>query len=136
MLTPEGVDAEWSVINPILSAACKSNAVGALDITPDDIRTLATTNMCVLIVGREHGVIRVVIAIQFTTTNGHKGADIIAMGGSKLMVFKREYWDFILDWLKANECEFVDAYANDRLASVYTRKFGFDRSCVLVRRVL
>ena len=76
------------------------------------------------------------LALQFTDTNGHKGAEIMAMGGRHLMRFKEAYWGLILDWLKANGCEFLDAYANERLAKIYSNKFGFDKSCTLVRMTL
>lgn len=136
MLSPEQVDAEWAALEPMVEASCKSNEVGAMDISAEDVRRLAATGMCVLFIGRERGRPRVVVAIQFHTTNGHKGADIIAMGGSRLMKFKAAYWNLILDWLKANGCEFLDAYATERLAKIYRTKFGFDRSCVLVRMAL
>ena len=136
MLSPEQVENEWAALEPMLDASCKSNEIGVLDITPDNIYLLAVTGMCVLFVGREDGKPKVVVAIQFHDTNGHKGADIIAMGGERLMKFKAAYWNLILDWLKANGCKFLDAYANERLAKIYMSKFGFEKSCSLVRMVL
>jgi hypothetical protein len=136
MLSPEQVDNEWAALEPMLDASCKSNEVGALDISAAEIRQLAVDNMCVLFIGRERGIPKVVVAIQFHHTNGRKGADVIAMGGSRLMKFKNAYWGLILDWLKANGCEFLDAYATERLAKIYKDKFGFDRSCVFVRMAL
>ena len=136
MATPEQADEEWGAIEPILDASCKSNDIGSMDITPADIQLSLHAGMCVLFLGRERGKVKVVVALQFNDTNGHKGADVIAMGGERLMQFKNAYWDLILDWLKANGCEFLDAYANDRLAKIYTSKFGFDRSCQLVRMAL
>jgi|GEM_PF-6151509 len=136
MLSPEQVDDEWAALEPILDASCKSNEVGILDITPNDIHVLATTGMCVLFIGRESGVPKVIVALQFNDTNGHKGADVIAMGGERLMKFKDAYWNLILDWLKANGCVFLDAYANERLAKIYRNKFGFNKSCSLVRMTL
>ena len=136
MLSPEQVNDEWGALEPMLDASCKSNEVGILDITPDDIRILAVTGLCVLFIGRESGTPKVVVAIQFNETNRHKGADVIAMGGERLMKFKDAYWNLILDWLKANGCEFLDAYANERLAKIYMGKFGFNKSCSLVRMTL
>lgn len=136
MLSAEQVDDEWAALEPMLAASCKSNEVGILDITPDDIHMLAVTGMCVLFIGRENAIPKVVVAIQFNDTNGHKGADIIAMGGERLLKFKDAYWNLILDWLKANGCKFLDAYANERLAKIYMSKFGFNKSCSLVRMTL
>jgi hypothetical protein len=52
------------------------------------------------------------------------------------MRFKTAYWDVILEWLRANGVEFLDAYAPDRLAKIYTNRFGFDKSCTYVRMTL
>jgi hypothetical protein len=136
MLTHEQVTAEWDVLRPLLAASCESNEVGITDITPDDIHLLAVTGMCVLFVGREAGTPKVVVGIQFHRTNGRKGADVIAMAGEQLLKFKAAYWALILDWLKANGCEFLDAYANERLAKVYMKRFGFNKSCCMVRMTL
>jgi hypothetical protein len=38
-----------------------------------------------------------------------------------------------LDWLKANQIRFLDAYVDERRAKMYQSRFGFDRSCALVR---
>ena len=136
MLDPVQVDAQWDELEPLLEASCKSNEVGAMDICPDDIRRLATAGMCVVFACREEGELKLVAVFQFHDTNGHKGADLIALSGTRLLTFKSAYWNLVLDWLKANGCEFLDAYANERLAKVYKNKFGFDRSCVMVRMAL
>ena len=136
MMTPEKVEAEWGVIGPMLAPATVSNPISAQTVSVDDIRKLAIMGMCVLFMGREAGKPRLVVALQFNTTNGHKGADIISMGGSKLLKFKAAYWDLIIDWLKANECEYLDAHADERMAKIYASKFGFSESCVLVRKAL
>lgn len=136
MLTPEQVDDLWPKLEPIFAASCKSNEVGILDITPDDIHVLAVTGEVAVFVGIEDDEPNVVLAIQFNDSNGHKGADVIAMGGKQLLKFKTAYWALILDWLKANGCEFLDAYANERLAKIYMSKFGFNKSCSYVRMTL
>ena len=76
------------------------------------------------------------LVMRFTDTHGHLGVELIAMAGQKLMVFKSLYWQYILDWFKANGAEFVDAFANPRVAHVYMNKFGFDKSCTFVRMTL
>lgn len=136
MLTPEQVDSEWEALEPPLRASCRSNEVSSLDITPEDIRALAMAGLCVVFVGRENKLPKCVLVIQFTDVNGHKSAEVVAMGGSRLLAFKAAYWDLILGWLRANGCEFLDAYATERLARIYKSKFGFGKSCSFVRMVL
>jgi hypothetical protein len=58
------------------------------------------------------------------------------MGGKNLMKFKALFWPSILQWLRANGVQFVDAYANERIAQIYKSKFGFSKSCAHVRMSL
>jgi len=136
MLGAEDVDTEWPELEPLLAASCASNEVGAGDISPADIRAMALAGLCAVFAGRLQGELAFVLVLQFHTTNGRKGADVVAMGGQHLLRFKAAYWPVILDWLRANGCVFLDAYATERLAEVYRNKFGFDRSCVYMRMEL
>lgn len=136
MLTPERVATLWPRLEKLFEASCKSNEIGILDITPDDIFKLSQSDQAVIFVGFDAGRPSTVLAIQFTMTNGHKGADIIALAGRNLLKFKSLFWKPILDWLRANDVEFIDAYATPDLANMYKTKFGFDRSCVMVRMAL
>ena len=136
LLSPDRVLELWEELRPLLKKSCKSNDVGVTDITPEDIYMLALVGVCVIFNATLDGKTTCVIAVQFTETNGHRGADIIALAGKNLMTVKSLYWDHILDWLKQNKVEFVDVYANERLAGVYEESFGFDRSCVMLRKVL
>lgn len=136
LLTPERVVALWPKIEPLFAQSCKSNEVGILDITPEDIFRLSQTDKAVIFLMTEGGRPGIVLALQFTTTNGHKGADMIAMAGHSLLKFKTMFWKPILDWLRANQVEFVDAYGTPELTNMYKAKFGFDRSCVMVRLAL
>lgn len=116
--------------------ACNSNEVAQTDISPNDIYYLVVTGQCGIFCFTEDGEPELVFAIQFSETNGHKGAEFIALAGRKLMVVRDLYWQHILDWLKANGVEFIDIYSNERMAKVYTRFFGFDRKCILNRKLL
>jgi hypothetical protein len=136
MLTPERVTELWPVLEPHFDAACKGNEIAKDELDARDIYVLAVTGIVAVFVGFESGDPACVIAIQFSTTNGHKCADIIAMSGRGLMRFKVAYWQVILEWLRANDIEFLDAYAPERLAKIYLSKFGFHKSCVYVRMSL
>ena len=136
LLTADRAMMLWPKLKPLFEQSCKSNSVGIMDISPDDILLLSQTDKAVIFVGFDSGRPATVLALQFTTTNGHKGADIIAMAGRNLLKFKSLFWKPILDWLRANDVEFVDAYGTPALAKMYTNKFGFDKSCVMVRMAL
>jgi len=136
MLTPERVDELWTWLEPLLTASCQSNEIGADDITSGDIYCLAQTDQCVLFIFTDNGKPQCVIGIQFHMANGKKGADLIAMAGKNLSRFRDAFWESILNWLRVNDCVFLDAYGNERLAKHYIKRFGFSKSCTYVRMIL
>jgi hypothetical protein len=136
MLTPERVTELWPVLEPHFEAACQGNEIAKDELDAKDIYVLAMTGLVAIFVGFENGEPACVMGIQFTNTNGHKGADVMALAGRGLMRFKRAYWRSIIEWLKANGVEFLDAYAPERLAKIYMSKFGFNKSCMYVRMAL
>lgn len=136
MLTPERVTELWPVLEPYFDAACNGNEIAKDELDAQDIYVLAVTGLVAVFVGFENGEPACVMGIQFNTTNGRKGADVMALAGRGLMRFKAAYWNIILEWLRANDVEFLDAYAPERLAKIYTSRFGFDKSCVYVRMSL
>ena len=136
MLTPERVTELWPVLEPYFDAACKGNEIAKDELDAKDIYVLAITGLVAIFVGFEDGEPACVMGIQFNTTNGHKCADVMALAGRGLMRFKAAYWNIILEWLKANGVEFLDAYAPERLAKIYLNRFGFNKSCMYVRMAL
>src|SRR6056297_352345 len=136
MLTAERVKELWHEIRPHIVASFSSNEIGAMTAEPDDILPLALTDMCVIFGGFRDKVLATVLVLQFNEQSGHKGADILALGGADLHRFKQEFWQVIINWLKANEVEYLDAYSNERMAKIYKAKYGFTKSCVLVRMPL
>ena len=136
MLTPERVTELWPVLEPYFDDACKGNEIAKDELDAKDIYILAVTGLVAVFVGFEDGEPACVMGIQFNTTNGRKGADVMALAGRGLMRFKAAYWHIILEWLKANEVEFLDAYAPERLAKIYMNRFGFNKSCSYVRMTL
>lgn len=136
MLTPERVTELWPVLEPYFDAACEGNEIAKDELDAKDIYVLAVTGLVAVFVGFESGEPACVMGIQFNTTNGRKGADVMALAGRGLMRFKAAYWHIILEWLRANDVEFLDAYAPERLAKIYLNRFGFDKSCAYVRMSL
>lgn len=136
LLTPERVVELWPAMEPLFAESCAGNPVGVTDITPQDIYLLTQLDQAAIFAASDNGKVTTVLAIQFTSTNGRKGVDIIAMAGRNLLKFKSLFWQPILDWFRANDVEFVSAYGTPELAKVYMKKFGFDLSCTYVRMVL
>lgn len=136
MLTPERVTELWPVLEPHFDAACKGNEIAKDELDAKDIYVLAITGLVAIFVGFEDGEPACVMGIQFNTTNGHKCADVMALAGRGLMRFKAAYWHIILEWLKANEVKFVDAYTSNRFAKILLNRFGFNKSCMYVRMAL
>ena len=136
MLTTDRVAEMWPVLEPFFESACNANEIAKEEIDAKDIYVLAATGMVAVFVGYEDGEPACVMCIQFNNTNGRKGADVMALAGRGLMRFKAAYWSHILDWLRANGVQFLDAYATDRLARIYRNRFGFTKSCSYVRMTL
>jgi hypothetical protein len=136
MLTPERVTELWPVLEPHFDDACKGNEIAKDELDAKDVYVLAVTGLVAIFVGFEDGEPACVLGIQFNTANGHKCADVMALAGRGLMRFKAAYWHIILEWLKANEVQFLDAYAPERLAKIYMNRFGFNKSCMYVRMAL
>lgn len=136
MLTPERAEELWPVLEPLYMSACESHEIAKDEMDAGTIRDLARNGLCAVFVGYIGPQPACTIALQFHYTNGRKGADLIAMAGQNLLTFKSAYWNIIMDWLKANGCEFLDAYVPESRIGMYKKKFGFDKSCALVRKTL
>lgn len=136
MLTPERVTELWPVLEPHFDAACRGNEIAQGELDAKDMYILAVTEMVAVFVGFEDGEPACVLGIQFNTTNGKKGADVVALAGRRLMRFKSAYWRTILEWLRANGIQFLDAYVPAQRAKIYMNRFGFNKSCMYVRMTL
>lgn len=136
MLTPPRALELWPKMEPLFKQACEANPAAALTQSAESILRLSQTDQAVIFACFDNGRVFTVLALQFVTSNGHKGAELIAMAGRNLIQFKNAFWKPILDWLTANKVEFLDAYAPERLAEIYTSRFGFDKSCTFVRMTL
>jgi hypothetical protein len=136
MLSKEEITNMWPILGPLYDASCKGNEVGESEMTALDIYLLAQTDMCVIFAFIEGNELMLTLAVQFHEVGNQKGVDIIGMAGRNLMKCKAAHWDKILDWFRANDVKFVNAYTNDRLAKLFLKKFGFDKSCSYVRMTL
>ena len=136
MLTPERVTELWPVLEPHFDAACRGNEIARDELDAKDMYILAVTEMVAVFVGFEDGEPACVLGIQFNTTNGKRGADVVALAGRGLIRFKSAYWRTILEWLRANGVQFLDAYVPEQRAKIYMNRFGFSKSCMYVRMTL
>lgn len=138
MLTPERVKQLEPHLEPLFQEACESHEVVRDEMKGKDVVDLGKTGMAAIFVCYFEGQPSCALAFQFYEVNGHKGADLIALAGKgkRLVKFKNAYWQSIIEWLKANNVEFLDAYTPQSRALVYQKKFGFDKSCAYVRMTL
>jgi hypothetical protein len=137
MLSTERVAELWPALEPHFTAACKGNEVAQADLDAKDLYVLAMTGLIAVFAGFENGKLDCTLAFQFSTTaGGTKYAEVTVLGGRNLMRFKALYWESILDWLRQNNIEYLDAHTSPRLAKIFLSKFGFTKSCVCVRMPL
>jgi hypothetical protein len=138
MLTPQRVEELWPHLEPLFASACDSHEIARQEMSAQSIRELGVGGLAAIFVCFYNGSPSCALAFQFYDANGHKGADLIALAGKgkRLVQFKNAYWRSIIEWLKANRVEFLDAYTPQSRALVYQKKFGFDKSCAYVRMTL
>lgn len=133
LLSKERVTEVWSELEPLLESACEGNVIAKGEMDAGHILLATQMDKAVVFAGSVDGKITCVLALQFFTINGHKGADVMALAGRHLLKFKAAFWEPILQWLRVNEVEFLDAYTPTDRADVYLRKFGFTDTCAYVR---
>jgi hypothetical protein len=132
-LTPERIVELREVLIPLFQESCDGNEISKDNLTPEDVLALALVGEAVVFLGCEDGEPTCVLAIQFFKEGVRKGADVLALAGRGLTTFKRHYWQVILDWLRENQVKYLDAYVDERRAKMYQSRFGFGKSCALVR---
>lgn len=133
LLTKERVTELWPDLEPLIESACNGNVIAKGEMDAGHVLLATQLDKAVIFAGFEQGVITCVLALQFFDANGHKGADVMALAGRRLLRFKVAFWEPIIQWLRANDVEFLDAYTPTERAEMYQRKFGFTESCAYVR---
>lgn len=133
LLSPERVMELWPTLEPLVQTACEGNVIAKGEMDTGHVLVATQTDKAVMFAGFLEGKVACILALQFFDANGHKGADVMALAGRHLLRFKAAFWSPILDWLRANQVEFLDAYTPTERAEVYIKKFGFTDSCAYVR---
>lgn len=136
LLTAEQTTEYWPQLEPLYEESCKSNEIVVDEITATDIYLLAQTGLCGIFAAIDEKQVVCTVAVRFCEVDGKKGADVLGMGGRNLMAVKARFWSIVVDWIRANGATFIDTYANSRLAAIYLKKFGFNKSCSYLRMVL
>ena len=124
----------WDDLRPMLEASCTVNEVCETEIEVDDILVLMAIDQCTVVAVIEDDRPVFVLTLQFMLNAGKRGANVLAMGGSRLLHMKSLYWDHFLAWLRANKVEFLDAYVPNERRQLYQRRLGFDKSCSFIRK--
>jgi hypothetical protein len=133
LLTKERVTELWPVLEPLVESACKGNTIAKGEMDAGHVLLAVQVDKAVMFAGFLDGEVTCILALQFFDVNGHKGADVMALAGRHLLRFKAAFWEPIIEWLVANDVEFLDAYTPTERAEVYLKKFGFTESCAYVR---
>lgn len=136
LLTKDRTIELWPTLEPLVKMACEGNVIAKGEMDPKHVLLAVLTDKAVMFVMNMDERISCVLALQFFEVNGLKGADVMALGGRRLLRFKAAYWQTILDWLTANGIEFLDAYTPTDRADIYIKKFGFTQACAYIRMQL
>ena len=133
LLTPERVSELRPLLEPLVEAACAGNVIAKGEMDPNHVFLAVQAGEAAMFVGFLGAAPACILVLQFFDVNGHRGADVMALAGRQLLRFKAAFWEPILQWLVANEVEFLDADTPTDRANVYLKKFGFTESCAYVR---
>lgn len=133
MLSGEAVYQIWPTLLPLVRAACEGNEIAKDEMDPQYVLEALLKNKAVMFAGYEDKQVACIIIFSLFTVNGRKGADVMALAGKRVLAFKAAYFERILDCLKENKIEFLDAYVPMHRAEMYMRKFGFNKSCAYIR---
>lgn len=137
MLTPEQAVSLWGDLRPLLEKSCTANELTDKSLTPEHILGLAVNDQCAIFGCFDNWKLCLAFVVQFSIeSDDTKAATILALGGRDLMLFKRMYWSYIVEWLRANDIEYVDTYASGRMAKIFERWFGFTQKSTCVRMPL
>jgi len=123
-------------LTAMLEEAAQGNPFAAEELNPQELVDLAAIGMAVFFVAGEGDEIETILAIRFSDISGKKCAEILALAGKHLLLFKALYWDTIIQWLEQNDVDFLDACVPSERASIYMNKFGFDTQAAVIRRHL
>jgi small basic protein len=70
-----------------------------------------------------------ILVYEFIESNVAKFVCILVVAGEKIFsMFKRMFYELILEWFKELGAEFVQIAANDRLAKIYEAKFNYNKA--------
>lgn len=133
LLTKERVLELWPVLKPLVEVACNGNVIARGEMTAEHVLLTLQIDKAVMFAGFIGNEVACILVLQFFDVNGHKGADVMALGGRELLRFKNKFWKPILEWLWLNNVEFVDAYVPNERVELYLKKFGFHESCAYIR---
>lgn len=121
------------VLLPLFERSCDGNEITRDNLTPEEVLDTVMDGDAVAFLYCEDGEPTLTLVFQFYEEGSQKCADILAMAGKNLSNFRRYYWQDILDWLRANQIKYLDAFVDGRRAKMYQSRFGFGMTCALVR---
>jgi hypothetical protein len=133
VLTIDRLNELWPKLRGMFAQSCDGNELSKDELTPEDILVLAAADRVLIVVGFDNGEPACTIAVQFSYMNEKKVADIMALAGKDLTLFKNQYWSSILEWFRGNQVDYVDAVAAPKLANILLKRYGFTKSAVQVR---
>jgi hypothetical protein len=133
LLSKERVTELWPALEPLVESACEGNMIAKREMDAGHVLLAVQLDKAVMFAGFADSEVACVLALQFFDANGHKGADVMALAGRSLLRFKAAFWRPIIQWLMANDVEFLDAYTPTERTEMYLKKFGFNESCAYVR---
>lgn len=134
LLSPQEVTAHWSVLRPMIASFCDSNEVIEGMLTPESIFVDVHLQNNFVVAMYDNEGLYFIIVLEFCGQQpDNLAANILGAAGRDLLKIRQHHWQNVLDWCKSLGAKTVETSANERLARIYQKKFGFNKSCVALR---
>lgn len=134
LLSPQEVTAHWSVLRPMIESFCDSNEIVEGILTAESIFVdLHLQNKFIVAMYDDEGLYFIIVVEFNSDQSNNTTAFIVGAAGRDLLKIRQHHWQNVLDWCKSLGAKTVETCANKRLARIYQKKFGFNKSSVALR---
>jgi hypothetical protein len=131
-LSPAQIDALWPEIKDLIARLEDDGSLLYKPPSPNYIYMTLKAGISHALAAFSGDKLSLILVFEFVPSDEGKVASISVLAGKNIVKFKVLYWNDILTWFKEAGAVGVSACADERLASIYLRKFGFTHTCVHV----
>ena len=112
LLMPKQAENVWPQLEELFSLADSRELI-------EEIFSKVKQGLCAIFVYYQDKQPKLALAIQFNQIGSTKSVEILSVAGTAIKEFKRAYWKYIVNWLKANRTKLIEVPNVERFKSIY-----------------